>query len=154
VQIDQDLCQIAAHLPHRTTAVYGQHSLRLEIQSLNRGASIVTGTPGRVYDLIQHGYLKVKQIRYLVLDEADRMLDMGFIDQVFKIVKTIPKDRVTMLFSATLPMEIQNLCKGYMKEPVRIEIESETKTVDTINQSYYRLERNEKRTYLHRLLMA
>jgi superfamily II DNA/RNA helicase len=153
VQIDTDLKQMSAYLPHTTTAVYGQHSMNLEVQALKKGASIVTGTPGRVYDHIRQANLKVKQIRYLVLDEADRMLDMGFIDQVFKIIKTLPKDRVTLLFSATIPPEIQSICKGYMKNPVRIEIESPTKTVDTIRQTYFRMSRDEKRTQLHRLLM-
>jgi len=154
VQIDNDLKHMAAYLPHRTTAVYGQHSMNLEIQELKKGVSIVTGTPGRVFDHVRNANLKVKQIRYLVLDEADRMLDMGFIDQVFKIIKSLPKDRVTLLFSATIPYEIQSICRGYMRNPVKIEIESPTKTVDTINQVYYRVNKNEKRAQLHKLLMA
>jgi len=154
VQIDNDLKQMSAYLSHKTAAVYGQHSMNVEIQALKKGVSIVTGTPGRVYDHIRHGNLKVKQIRYLVLDEADRMLDMGFIDQVFKIIKTLPKGRITLLFSATIPTEIQSICRGYMKNPVTIEIESQTKTVDTIYQTYYRMNKNEKRTQLHRMLMV
>lgn len=153
VQIDNDLKQMAAYLPHKTTAVYGQHSMNVEIQALKKGASIVVGTPGRVFDHIRHGNLKVKQIHWLILDEADRMLDMGFIDQVFKIIKTLPRNRVTLLFSATIPPEIQSICRGYMKNPIRISIESQTKTVDTIYQTYYRVNRNEKRTQLHRMLM-
>ena len=153
VQIDNDLKQMSAHLTHQTVAVYGQHSMNIEIQALKKDASIVTGTPGRVFDHIRHGNLKVKQIRYLVLDEADRMLDMGFIDQVFKIVKTLPRNRVTLLFSATIPTEIQRLCQGYMKNPVTIEIESQTKTVDTIRQTYYRMNKNEKRMQLYNMLM-
>jgi superfamily II DNA/RNA helicase len=154
VQIDKDLKQMSAYMPHKTTAVYGQHSINAEVQALKEGAVLVTGTPGRVYDHIRHGCLKVKNIRYLVLDEADRMLDMGFIDQVFKIIKTLPKNRVTLLFSATIPPEIQSICRGYMKHPEIIEIESQTKTVDTIRQTYYRVSKNEKRTQLHRLLMV
>ena len=154
VQIDNDLKQMSKYLFHQTVAVYGQHSMNVEISALKKGASIVTGTPGRVYDHIRHGNLKVKQIRYLVLDEADRMLDMGFIDQVFKIIKTLPRNRITLLFSATIPIEIQRICQGYMKNPVTIAIESQTKTVDTIDQAYYRVSKNEKRTQLHRLLMV
>ncbi len=154
VQIDKDLKNMAAYLPHKMTAVYGQHSINAEVQALKEGSAIVTGTPGRVYDHIRHGCLKVKNIRYLVLDEADRMLDMGFIDQVFKIIKTLPKKRITLLFSATIPPEIQNICRGYMNHPSTIEIESQTKTVDTINQTYYRVSKNEKRTQLHRMLMV
>ncbi len=154
VQVDSDIRQMAKHLSHKTTAVYGQHSMNTELQALNRGVTIVTGTPGRVYDHIEHGNLKTKHIHFLVLDEADRMLDMGFIDQVEKIMRAIPRDRVTLLFSATIPDEIKKICSRYMKEPETIEIESQTKTVDAIRQLYYRVERNDKRTQLNRLLMA
>jgi ATP-dependent RNA helicase DeaD len=154
VQVDSDLKQMSKHLQHKTTAVYGQHSINVEIQALNKGVTIVTGTPGRVYDHIQHGNLATKHVRFLVLDEADRMLDMGFIDQVVRIIKTIPKDRVTLLFSATIPPEINKICSVYMKHPIAVEIESPTKTVDTIQQVYYRIDRNEKRLWLNRLLLV
>jgi len=154
VQVDSDLKQMSKHLKHKTIAVYGQHSMNVEIQALKMGASIVTGTPGRVYDHIRHGNLVTKHVRFLVLDEADRMLDMGFIDQVVQIIKTLPKDRVTLLFSATIPNEIRKICREYMNHPVTIEIESDTKTVDTIKQEYYRMNKNEKRTQLNRLLLV
>jgi len=154
VQIDNELKKISQFLTHQTTAVYGQHSLNIEIQALKKGSSIVAGTPGRVFDHIRHKNLIVKNIRFLVIDEADRMLDMGFIDQVFKIIKTLPRNRITLLFSATIPEEIQAICRGYMKQPATIEMESQTKTVDTIDQVYYRVNRNEKRTQLHNLLMV
>jgi ATP-dependent RNA helicase DeaD len=153
VQIDNDIKRYSKHLSHRTTAVYGQHNINIEVQALAKGASIVTGTPGRVFDHIQQGNLKTKHIGFLVLDEADRMLDMGFLDQVVKIIKTIPKDRVTLLFSATMPPEMHKICRNYMKNPVTIEIESQTMTVDTIRQVYYRVNNNEKNTQLNRLLM-
>ncbi len=154
VQIDRDLKQLSKHLQHKTMAVYGQHNMAAEIQALKKGVSIVTGTPGRVYDHIRHGNLKVKHIHFLVLDEADRMLDMGFFDQVLRIIKTLPKDRSTLLFSATMPVEIRKISREYMKQPITIEIESQTKTVDSIRQSYYRMEKNEKRTQLNRLLLT
>jgi ATP-dependent RNA helicase DeaD len=154
VQVDSDLKKMSRHLQHRTTAVYGQHNMNAEIKTLNSGVSIVTGTPGRVYDHIRHENLVTKHIRFLVLDEADRMLDMGFIDQVERIIKTLPKDRVTLLFSATIPAEIRKICREYMKNPLTINIESRTKTVDTIQQVYYRVEKNEKCTWLNRLLLV
>ncbi len=153
VQVDSDLKQMSKHLRHKTTAVYGQHSMDMEIQALNRGVSIVTGTPGRVFDHISHGNLLTENIRFLVLDEADRMLDMGFLDQVKRIIKTLPRNRVTLLFSATIPSEIRSICSQYMKNPSIIEIESATMTVDTTQQAYYRVKHNEKNTQLRRLLL-
>lgn len=154
VQVDSDIKQISKYVPHRTTAIYGQHNMSMEIQDLKNGVSIVTGTPGRVYDHICHGTLVTKNIHFLVLDEADRMLDMGFIDQVTKIIKTLPKNRITLLFSATIPPIIKRICSSHMKNPVTIELESDTKTVDTIEQVYYRVNASEKRTQLNRVLLA
>ncbi len=153
VQVDSDLQLISKHLQHKTTAVYGQHNMNVEIQALNKGVSIVTGTPGRVFDHIRQRNLKTRNIRFLVLDEADRMLDMGFLDQVERIIKTLPKDRVTLLFSATIPAEVRKICREYMKSPVTIEIESPTMTVDTTQQAYYRVNNNEKNLQLNRLLL-
>lgn len=153
VQIDTDIKKYSKHLKHRTTAVYGQHNINFEVQELSKGISIVTGTPGRVFDHISQGTFKTNNIRFLVLDEADRMLDMGFLDQVVKIIKTIPKDRVTLLFSATMPPEMHRICRNYMKNPITVEIESQTMTVDTIHQVYYRVNHNEKNTQLNRLLL-
>lgn len=154
VQVDTDLKRMGALLKHKTTTVYGQHSINVEIQALKKGVNIVTGTPGRVFDHIQHGNLITQHIRFLVLDEADRMLDMGFIEQVEKIIKTIPRNRVTLLFSATMPIEVRNICSAYMKDPATIEIESQTKTVDTIKQAYYRVEHREKLMHLNHLLLT
>lgn len=154
VQVDSDIKKMGRYLNHKTTAVYGQHSINTEVQALKNGVSIVTGTPGRVFDHIQQGNLVTKNIRFLVLDEADRMLDMGFLDQVKRIIRSVPKNRVTLLFSATMPPEIHRICSDYMKNPETIEIESQTKTVDTIQQEYYRVQPNEKRTQLNRLLLV
>ncbi|MDD2620146.1 MAG: DEAD/DEAH box helicase [Syntrophomonadaceae bacterium] len=153
VQVDSDIKQLSKYLQHKTTALYGQHNMNVEIQALNNGAAIVTGTPGRVYDHICQGNLKTKHIRFLVLDEADRMLDMGFLEQVERIIRTLPKNRVTLLFSATIPPEIHKICREYMKNPVTIEIESQTKTVDTTQQAYYHVDYKEKNLQLNRLLL-
>lgn len=153
VQVDSDLKVLSKGLNKKTMAVYGQHNMNIEIQALGKKPTIITGTPGRVFDHIQHKNIVTKDIRFLVLDEADRMLDMGFFEQVERIIKTLPTQRVTMLFSATIPYEIRKICREYMKNPVTIEIQSETKTVDTIKQEYYRVDHHEKRTQLNRLLM-
>lgn len=154
VQVDNDLKKMSKYTKHRTTAVYGQHNINTEIQALRDDISIVTGTPGRVYDHIQQGTLNTKNIRFLVLDEVDRMMDMGFIDQVRRIIRTTPRSRTTLLFSATISEEIRRLCSDYMRNPVTIEMEYKTMTVDTIEQEYYRVDRNEKRIQLNRLLLA
>lgn len=154
VQVDSDLKQMSKHLRHKTTALYGHHNMNVEIQALKKGVSIVAGTPGRVYDHIRRRNLITRNVRFLVLDEADRMLDMGFIGQVEKIIKTLPKDRVTLLLSATIPAEVRRICREYMKKPVTIEIESDTMTVDTIRQVYYRVDKSEKSIQLNRLLLV
>jgi superfamily II DNA/RNA helicase len=151
LQIDQDIRKMKQFMSLKTTVVYGQHNMNKEIETL-KDAQIITGTPGRVWDHIQQKNLKLNNVKYMVLDEADRMLDMGFFDQVIRIVKKTPEDRMTMLFSATMPPEIAKMAKRYMKAPEIIEIASETKTVDTIKQSYYRVERDEKNTILNRTL--
>ncbi len=153
VQVDSDIRRMARHLAHRTTAVYGQHSMDAEVKELEKGVTIVTGTPGRVYDHIQQGTLDTKHIKFLVLDEADRMLDMGFIDQVERIIRSVPRDRATMLFSATMPEEIRRICRRYMKDPETIETGSQTKTVDTIRQLYYRVNQKEKLEQLNKVLL-
>ncbi|MEN6349873.1 MAG: DEAD/DEAH box helicase [Syntrophomonas sp.] len=154
VQVDNDLKRMSKHLQHKTAALYGQHSINVEIEALNKGVSVVTGTPGRVYDHIHHRNLETKHIRFLVIDEADRMLDMGFLDQVTRIIRTIPRDRMTLLFSATIPAEISNICREYMKHPATIEIESPTLTVDTTQQVYYRVDNKDKNLQLNRLLLV
>ncbi|MGE5397742.1 MAG: DEAD/DEAH box helicase [Candidatus Saccharibacteria bacterium] len=153
VQVDSDIKKMSKHLQHKTTAVYGRHSMDIEIQALKKGISIVSGTPGRVFDHINHRNLVTKHIKFLVLDEADRMLDMGFLDQVVRIIRTLPRDRVTLLCSATIPPEIKKICREYMKHPVMIEIESPTMTVETTEQAYYRIDKNQKNVNLNRLLL-
>ena len=154
VQVDNDLKKMAKYLDHTTTVVYGQHSMNIEVNALEKNVTIVTGTPGRVIDHIEHGTLRTENIKFLVLDEVDRMMDMGFIGQVREIVRSLPKERVTLLFSATIPEEVERLCRQYMNNPVSIEIKSETRTVETIEQIYYRVKRDEKRTQLERILLA
>lgn len=154
VQVNKDISSFIKYTPVKTTTVYGGHNMSVEEKQLKDGAQIVTGTPGRVIHHLKNRKLETKNIKYLVLDEADRMLDMGFIDQMYTIIKALPKDRVTLLFSATMPDEIQKICKSYMKEPITIEIDSDTKTVDSIKQEYIRVERNEKRTQLSNIICS
>lgn len=96
---------------------------------------VVVGTPGRVFDHIERGTLPLNRIKYLIIDEADEMLSMGFIEQIEKIIKQLPKERVTMLFSATLPEVIKNLCLKYMSDPTDIEIQASGITTATIEHA-------------------
>ncbi len=152
VQVDKEISKMSKYMDVKTMAVYGQHNISTEIKGLKQGVHIITGTPGRVFDHISSKNFSTKDIKYLVLDEADRMLDMGFFDQVVKIIKSLPRERVTMLFSATMPPEIQRICQSYMKDPITLELGSDIKTVDTIKQVYYRVEKDEKRTQLGRIM--
>lgn len=154
VQVDKEINLLSKHMSVKTTAVYGQHNMQQEIKELNSGVSVISGTPGRVFHHIKEKNLKVKEIGYLVLDEADRMLDMGFIDQVIQIIKALPKDRVTLLFSATMPPAIKGIVHSYMNSPESIELSTDTKTVDTVHQFYYKVARNEKRMKLDFVLKA
>ncbi len=154
IQVDSDIKQMAKYKKIKAAAVYGQHNIDVEINELTKGVDIVTGTPGRVLDHLERRTLYPNEISYLVLDEADRMLDMGFIDQVMAIIEQIPKDRQTLLFSATMPYEVQTIAWAHMRNPKTIEIESETKTVDLIDQAYFKVQHNEKRKQLNAILRA
>lgn len=151
IQVNKDL-RVLGNV--KTAVVYGQHSMRQEIETLKKSPALIIGTPGRLLHHIKERNIKTQAIKYLVLDEADRMFDMGFIDQMRNIIKRLPKERQTMMFSATMPDAIKSLSKQYMNEPTVIEISTDTKTVDSIEQGYYRVEANEKRKQLNIILKA
>ncbi len=123
----------------RTTVVYGGASINVQMQSLREGADIIVGTPGRILDLMERGALFLDRIKFLVLDEADLMLDMGFIDDIERIILESPRTRQTMLFSATMPRDILTIARKYMKEGmVKLTVgEEEKPTVETISHSYF-----------------
>ncbi len=127
-------------------AVYGGKSIKHQIDFLRKGLDVViVGTPGRVKDLINRGHLKLDNVEMLVLDEADRMLDMGFIDDITDIINELPKERQTLLFSATMPREILDLAEDFLKEDYEIvRIKPEEVTVDRIKQIVYRVDNNQK----------
>ncbi len=127
-------------------AVYGGKSIKHQIDFLRKGLDVViVGTPGRVKDLINRGHLKLDNVEILVLDEADRMLDMGFIDDITDIINELPKERQTLLFSATMPREILNLAEDFLKEDYEVvRIKPEEVTVDRIKQIVYRVDNKQK----------
>ncbi|MPM14761.1 ATP-dependent RNA helicase RhlE [bioreactor metagenome] len=124
-----------ASLKH--TVVFGGVGQRSQTDALKKGVDILVATPGRLLDLAGQGYINFSNIEFFVLDEADRMLDMGFITDIEKIIKKIPTERQTLLFSATMPMEISSLAESLLNEPVKIEVTPVSSTVDTIDQYIY-----------------
>jgi len=132
-------------------SVYGGQSYQSQIRSIKHGVDIVVGTPGRLLDLIRRKVLNLSSVHTLVLDEADEMLSMGFIEDIEKIIKETPQNRQTALFSATIPKEIQKLAQQYMRDPQLIQVEKEQITVQAIEQRYYLVNREDKMAALTRL---
>jgi ATP-dependent RNA helicase RhlE len=136
-QIDECICNYGRFLRLKSLAVYGGVSINNQLGILRRGVDIVVATPGRLIDHIQRGSINLKHIEVLVLDEADRMFDMGFINDVRKIIGFLPKERQTMLFSATISPEVRTLAQGVQKSPKMIQVGHERKPIETITQRIY-----------------
>jgi len=135
-----------------SVAVYGGKPIRGQIEKLKRGVEVVVGTPGRVIDLINRGALKLNNLYTVVLDEADRMLDIGFRPDIERILKQCPKDRQTLLLSATVPPSIEKLAKRYMQDPTTLNFSPTDITVDTIDQHYFTVDQERKFDLLVELL--
>lgn len=139
MQVGEDFFNIGRFKRMKVMALYGKAPFHIQQKGLKQKTHIVVGTPGRVQDHLDQGTLITDKIRYLVIDEADEMLRMGFIDQVESIIKSLPKERITMLFSATMKPHIETLCQSYMIDPVTVEIESVSLTADKVEQAYYKV---------------
>jgi ATP-dependent RNA helicase DeaD len=151
LQVADSITQYGKHLDVRVLAVYGGQPYGPQITRLNRGVDIVVGTPGRLLDLIERNALNIKHVRTLVLDEADEMLNMGFIEDVEKIMAETPADRQTALFSATLPPRIRSLANRFMRNPQPVTIKRDTLTLTTTEQRYYLVHEADKTNALTRL---
>jgi ATP-dependent RNA helicase DeaD len=136
----------------RVIPIYGGQSYTRQQRRLEKGAEVVVATPGRLIDLMNQKMIDLRNVRYLVLDEADEMLKMGFIDDVETILKALPNNRQTALFSATLPEEIKRIATRYMNNPAQVTIAKQTLTVDRIAQRYYMVHQESKIPALSRLL--
>ncbi|CAG7840575.1 ATP-dependent RNA helicase DbpA [Clostridium haemolyticum] len=152
VQIKEDISNIGRFKKIKCVAVYGKEPVSIQKNQLKQRVHIVVGTPGRTFDHIEKGNMELSDIRYLIIDEADKMLNMGFIDQVEDVIKRLPKDRVTMLFSATLEEKIEKLCVKYMNNPEKIEISKKNITTDIIEQEYYEVESDRKFSLLNKII--
>jgi ATP-dependent RNA helicase DeaD len=155
IQVAEAFQRYAAHLKgFHVLPIYGGQDYRGQLQQLQRGAHVVVGTPGRVMDHMRRGTLQLGALRSLVLDEADEMLRMGFIDDVEWILEQTPPERQTALFSATLPVAIKRIAQKYLRDPQEVRIEVATATADTIRQRYWLVSGTHKLDALTRILEA
>ncbi len=143
-QISAELRALARFRPVAVATIYGGSSMRDQVDALAAGAQIVVGTPGRILDHLGRGTLRLDRVRWLVLDEADRMLDMGFMPDVERIIRRVPRDRQTALFSATMPLVIRRLASRYMRSPELITVKPEEPTVAQVEQVYYEVAERDK----------
>ncbi|KMJ58767.1 RNA helicase [Bacillus sp. LL01] len=143
-QVKEDITNIGRFKRIKATAIYGKQPFQRQKLELKQKSHIVVGTPGRVLDHLEKGTFEVDKLEYLVIDEADEMLNMGFIDQVEAIIQKLPDNRVTMLFSATLPEDIAHLSQQYMKGPALIEIIDGGITTDRIEHVWYEVKQDDK----------
>ena len=134
LQIGNSVKTYAKHLQIRHTVILGGVNQNPQVKALAKGVDVPIATPGRLLDLMEQGHVHLDDVEHLVLDEADRMLDMGFIHDVRKIVKAVPEERQTLLFSATMPKEVAKLANDILFAPVRIDIAPKTVTADRIEQ--------------------
>jgi len=153
IQVAKEIASYKGNKDIRILAVYGGAAIGPQIQQLRRNAvDIVVGTPGRVMDLQQRRALRIDNVEYVVLDEADEMLNMGFVEDIEDILQSTPKDKKMLLFSATMPRQILNIAKKYMREYDFIEVEKKDLTINTIEQVYYDIKEKDKVEGLKRIL--
>ncbi|MDE2028826.1 MAG: DEAD/DEAH box helicase [Candidatus Omnitrophica bacterium] len=152
IQVDESLHKIASALGLRTAVLIGGDSMHKQLQSLKSHPRILIGTPGRLIDHMQQKTLNLHDIHILVLDEADRMLDMGFGPQIATLLKQVPADRQTMLFSATMPETIMNIAKNYMRLPVRVEVAPSGTTAERVVQELFIVRKELKQQLLESML--
>ncbi|HVI41727.1 MAG TPA: DEAD/DEAH box helicase [Anaerovoracaceae bacterium] len=153
IQIKEDIFHIGRFKRIKVPVLYGRTTIAKQVKELKQKTHIVVGTPGRVMDHIIRGSLITDEIRYLVIDEADEMLNMGFLDEVEDILDKLPENRITMLFSATLPNWIASIAKTYMKDPIRIEFKEQSVAAENIQQELYFVEETDKLSLLKKVTM-
>ncbi len=144
IQVQEDIFNIGRFKRIKVAALYGKSPFYIQEKELKQKTHVVVGTPGRIIDHIERGTFDTSNIKYLVIDESDEMLNMGFVDDIETIIGSLPKKRVTMLLSATMPKDIEVLCTKYMKQPIHVEIEEESSSADRISQERYAVDHNDK----------
>ena len=154
VQVSESFSVYGKNTGLKNTVVYGGVSQYSQTAKLRKGVDILVATPGRLLDLVEQNYVNLSHIKIFVLDEADRMLDMGFINDVKKIIAQLPEKRQTLFFSATMPREVVKLSGSILTEPVRIEITPQIKTVETVKQAVYFVSKPDKKKLLKHILKS
>ncbi len=152
IQIDESFAAYGRYLYLKHQVIFGGVSQVPQVNALRNGVDILVATPGRLLDLMQQGYIRLHEIDFFVLDEADRMLDMGFINDVKKIVAKLPAKKQTLFFSATMPMEIEKLSSTLLHNPAKVEVTPVSSTVEKIEQAVYYVEKDQKKHLLIHLL--
>lgn len=152
IQIGESFAAYGRNLLMRHTVIFGGVPQGAQVQALKKGVDILIATPGRLLDLINQGYINIKNLDMFVLDEADRMLDMGFIHDVKRVVAMLPQKRQTLFFSATMPPEIQKLANTILVNPEKVEVTPVSSTADTVSQAIYFVDKKDKRMLLQHVL--
>jgi len=152
IQIGESFAAYGRNLRIRHTVIFGGVPQGAQVQALHRGVDILIATPGRLLDLMNQGHISIKDISIFVLDEADRMLDMGFIHDVKRVVAKLPVHRQTLFFSATMPPEIQKLSNTILRNPEKVEVTPAATTAETVTQSVYFVDKKDKRQLLNYVL--
>ena len=152
IQIGESFSAYGRHLRLKHTVIFGGVSQHSQTQALRQGVDILIATPGRLLDLMDQRYVKLEHLKMFVLDEADRMLDMGFIHDVKKVISKIPAKRQTIFFSATMPTEIASLANSILTNPVKVEVTPVSSTANTIQQKIYFVDKGNKKHLLISLL--
>lgn len=152
IQISNSFKAYSKNLEIRTVPIYGGVSQKPQVKRLAKGVEVIVATPGRLLDLINQGFIKLGDIRYFVLDEADLMLDMGMLRDVKKIITYLPKEKQTMFFSATMPKEIEKLANNILKDPIKVMASPVSSPVSIIKQKFYYVDKNNKTKLLINLL--
>ena len=152
IQIDESFAAYGKYVGLKHLVVFGGVSQHAQVNALRNGVDILIATPGRLLDLIDQGFISLQRISMFVLDEADRMLDMGFIHDVKKIIGKLPAKKQTLFFSATMPNEIAKLAESILRSPVKVAITPVSTTAEKVTQGLYFVDRNDKRSLLLHLL--
>jgi ATP-dependent RNA helicase RhlE len=152
IQINESFTAYGKHLKFKQLVIFGGVSAHPQINALRNGVDILIATPGRLLDLVNQRFISLSQIKYLILDEADRMLDMGFINDIKKIIAKLPTKRQTLFFSATMPTEIAHLSQTILSNPEKVEVTPVSSTAETIQQKMFFVEKHNKKQLLSYIL--